>query len=273
LGDSIVTGSKPELPENFGGKNFKFKFEPHPLPALRIAAVTELAPPPSKSKTASLPLAGCCFYVEGNFTQARTALVSEIRRLGGSTCRSIQSQDMNHILTDATSVSAGSIKTNLDSQLKSIVAVDEGWLQRVSAKMIAEYDEGVIGGTPPSCNPKYTSHKRSGGELSEPVSRMRKVSVRDGAEVFGESGLDPVKHGVAIEPGSSRTLTATLNMTDVLKNKNSFYKLQVVVSDPAPIASASAAASKPKPQKYYFVRVWGRVGCDGIGGSQVFLSS
>jgi hypothetical protein len=85
-------------------------------------------------------------------------------------------------------------------------------------------------------------------------------------QVFSESGLDVLHHSVAKDASSSKPLTATLNMTDVLKNKNSYYKLQVVVSDPS---SSAAPAAKPKPQKFYFVRAWGRVGCDGIGGSQV----
>ena len=74
-------------------------------------------------------------------------------------------------------------------------------------------------------------------------------------------------HSVAKETWSSKLLSSNLIMTDVLKNKTSYYKLQVVVSDAS--SSAATATSKAKPQKFYFVRAWGRVGCDGIGGSQV----
>ena len=84
-------------------------------------------------------------------------------------------------------------------------------------------------------------------------------------EVFSESGLDVKNHRVATDPISSKPLTATL-----LKNKKSFYKLQVVVSDP-PSLSSVTASTNPEPQKFYFVRVWGSVGFEGIGGSQVCI--
>jgi hypothetical protein len=168
-------------------------------------------------------------------------------------------------------VGVGDVADVLGRTGGGVVAVDEGWLERVAAKMMAEYDDGVIGGTAPSFNPKFASLKRR-GEVVEAAPKMKKVSVREGSEVFSESGLDVLHHSVAKDQSTSKPLTATLNMTDILKNKNSYYKMQVVVSDETAAAS-TAAKSKPKSQKFYFFRAWGRVGCDGIGGSQVLTRS
>jgi len=196
--------------------------------------------------------------------QTRAKLTSEIQRLGGSVCKSVRSQDVTHILTDAVSVHQGDVCDVLKGS--GVVGVDEGWLDSVAEKMIVGYQEGVVGGTPPYFDPKFGLKKpRVGrGHEVEAASKYRRISVREGVEVFSESGLDCTQHSVARESHKcSKPLTATLNMTDVLKNKNSYYKLQVVVSD------SSLSSTKPKPQKFYFVRVWGRVGCDYIGGSQV----
>jgi len=185
-------------------------------------------------------------------------------------CQSAVSQGVTHILTDAARAGVGDVGDVLGGG--GVVGVDEGWLERVREKMSVGYEEGVIGGTPPCFNPKFAPKRRAGGEGEgvEAAPKMRKVSVREGSEVFDESGLDVMNHSVAKDTPASKPLTATLNLTDVLKNKNSYYKLQVVVSDASSSSSsAAAAAAKPKPQKFYFVRAWGRVGCDGIGGSQV----
>jgi hypothetical protein len=98
----------------------------------------------------------------------------------------------------------------------------------------------------------------------EPSSPETNAPVVALPEVFSESGLDVEYHRVATDPLSSKPLTATLHMPDVLKNKNSFYKLQVVVSDPPSLSSATSAY--PEPQKFYFVRAWGRLGL--VGSSQ-----
>lgn len=82
--------------------------------------------------------------------------------------------------------------------------------------------------------------------------------------VFSESGLDVEYHRVATDPLSSKPLTATALMTDGMNNRVSYYKLQVVVSDPPSLSSGTS--TNPEPQKFYFVRAWGRLGC--IGGSQ-----
>jgi hypothetical protein len=223
----------------------------------------------------ALPLAGCAFHVAGDFRLPHAKIAAEIRRLGGSICKTALSKDVTHILTDTVTAGKGDVGGLLAAVPCTVVAVDENWLQRVATKMIAEYDEGVIGGNPPSFNPRFASQKRraEGVEVFEAAPKMRKVSVREGSEVFAESGLDVLHHSVAKEQSSSKPLTSILNMTDVLKNKNSYYKLQVVASDPPSSASASASASsKTKSQKFYFVRAWGRVGCDGIGGSQVYFA-
>jgi hypothetical protein len=149
--------SKPQLPENFGGSGFKFKFVAHPLPVFHMAAVTELASPPSIRSPVALPLAGATFYIEGKFARTHAKIVADIRQLGGSVCKSALGGDLTHILTDTVSVGAGDVADVLGRTGGGVVAVDEGWLERVAAKMIAEYDNGVIGGTPPSFNPKFAS--------------------------------------------------------------------------------------------------------------------
>jgi hypothetical protein len=219
--------TKPELPENFGGKSFKFKFIPHALPVFHMASITELAPPISVRSAVALPLAGCKFHISGNLSQTPAKIAAEIRRLGGSVAKSALGADVTHLLTDGGSVGAGEVSQALAGVGGGVVAVDERWLQLVATNMTVDYAEGVIGGNVPSFNPKFSSQKRraEGVEAVEVAPKMRKVSVREGSEVFSESGLDVFHHSVAKDAASSRPLTATLNLTDVLKNKNSYAAL------------------------------------------------
>ncbi|XP_041564508.1 poly [ADP-ribose] polymerase isoform X2 [Drosophila elegans] len=94
-----------------------------------------------------------------------------------------------------------------------------------------------------------TSKLKSIYTKSMPISRAFKV--KDGLAVDPDSGLEDIAH-VYVE--SKDKYSIVLGLTDIQRNKNSFYKLQLLESD--------------KTAKYWIFRSWGRIGTS-IGSSKV----
>ncbi|XP_044314316.1 poly [ADP-ribose] polymerase isoform X1 [Drosophila rhopaloa] len=84
---------------------------------------------------------------------------------------------------------------------------------------------------------------------SVPISRTFKV--KDGLAVDPDSGLEDIAH-VYVE--NKNKYNIVLGLTDIQRNKNSFYKLQLLEAD--------------KMAKYWIFRSWGRIGTS-IGSSKV----
>lgn len=76
--------------------------------------------------------------------------------------------------------------------------------------------------------------------------------MKNGSAIDPESGLDDVAH--VYRDSSGVLYTSVLSYTDIAKNKNSFYKLQVLQSDIG--------------QKAWLFRAWGRIGTR-VGDSKV----
>ncbi|XP_037719414.1 uncharacterized protein LOC119553225 isoform X2 [Drosophila subpulchrella] len=84
---------------------------------------------------------------------------------------------------------------------------------------------------------------------SIPLSRTLKV--KDGLAVDPDSGLEDIAH-VYVEGNNNYSIV--LGLTDIQRNKNSYYKLQLLEAD--------------KMTKYWIFRSWGRIGTS-IGSSKI----
>lgn len=87
---------------------------------------------------------------------------------------------------------------------------------------------------------------KSGG-----VAKSQTLVVKDGTAVDPDSGYSEV--GRVFKKGQ-HVYSVVLNCVDVAKDKNSFYKIQIIEHETR--------------KDYYVFRSWGRIGC-GIGGSTI----
>ncbi|XP_043948531.2 poly [ADP-ribose] polymerase isoform X3 [Drosophila biarmipes] len=108
-------------------------------------------------------------------------------------------------------------------------------------------------GTNPAANisqaMENSSKFKSIYKKSIPISRTFKV--KDGLAVDPESGLEDIAH-VYVEGKSNYNIV--LGLTDIQRNKNSYYKLQLLEAD--------------KMSKYWIFRSWGRIGTS-FGSSKI----
>lgn len=88
-----------------------------------------------------------------------------------------------------------------------------------------------------------SSKSRSGGSMFKSKSGTVKLKLKDGLAVDPDSGLEDQAH---VYKNGKDIYNAALSITDIQKDKNSFYKLQVLESD--------------KKTRYWLFRSWGRIG-------------
>lgn len=76
----------------------------------------------------------------------------------------------------------------------------------------------------------------------------QKLRLKDGNAVDPDSGIDDIAH---VYKEGSDTYNVVLSKTDIQKQQNSFYKLQLLAGDHS--------------NKFWVFRAWGRIGTT-IGG-------
>lgn len=104
----------------------------------------------------------------------------------------------------------------------------------------------------PAENSKSNSSKsKSLSRYTSNIPSKIKMKLKGGGAVDPDSGLDDVAH--VYQDGSDK-YTVVLSKTDIQKQQNSYYKLQLLESD--------------KHNKYWVFRAWGRIGTT-IGGNKV----
>lgn len=98
---------------------------------------------------------------------------------------------------------------------------------------------------PSSSGSKSTKSKSI---YTKSIPTTQKFKIKGGGAVDPASGLEDVAH--VYESGKDK-YTATLGITNVQSNKNSYYKLQLLQADTG--------------NSYWLFRAWGRIGTT-IGG-------
>nr|VZH97926.1 unnamed protein product [Spirometra erinaceieuropaei] len=101
-----------------------------------------------------------------------------------------------------------------------------------------------------SASGKASQHRSLDQEMREAVVKMR---IKGGAVVDPDSGMEDIAS--VLKDSKGRPLSAILGMVDLVKGVNSYYRLQVLVSD-------------KEPKRYWVFRAWGRTGTT-IGGNKI----
>ncbi|TMW48487.1 hypothetical protein DOY81_006414, partial [Sarcophaga bullata] len=109
-------------------------------------------------------------------------------------------------------------------------------------------------GTDPAARITQEESKSSKSKsiYTKSVPKSMKLKIKDGLAVDPDSGLEDVAH-VYISPNKEK-YNVVLGITDIQKNKNSFYKLQLLESD--------------MKNRFWVFRSWGRIGTT-IGGNKL----
>lgn len=91
---------------------------------------------------------------------------------------------------------------------------------------------------------------KSKSMYTKSVPKSMKLTLKDGIAVDPDSGLEDI---ATVYVKGKDKYTAVLGLTDIQRNKNSYYKLQVLVSE--------------RKNKFWLFRSWGRIGTT-IGGNK-----
>lgn len=91
------------------------------------------------------------------------------------------------------------------------------------------------------------------GKKKETQLKVESIKLKNGTAVDPKSKLEHIAH---VYNQNGRLYTCVLGLTDITKNKNSYYKLQVLESD------------VPQPVGFWVFSSWGRIGTN-IGTSKV----
>ncbi|XP_032579279.1 poly [ADP-ribose] polymerase isoform X1 [Drosophila sechellia] len=131
--------------------------------------------------------------------------------------------------------------------LDFVEADKEGAIKYINSTCICSW-----GTDPKSRIQKETTKSLNSNSIytkSMPVSRTFKV--KDGLAVDPDSRLEDIAH---VYVDSNNKYSVVLGLTDIQRNKNSYYKVQLLKAD--------------KMEKYWIFRSWGRIGTN-IGNSKL----
>ncbi|XP_026832189.1 poly [ADP-ribose] polymerase isoform X2 [Drosophila erecta] len=131
--------------------------------------------------------------------------------------------------------------------LDFVEADKEGAINYINSTSICSW-----GTDPKSRIPKErTKSLKSKSIYTKSMPESRTFKVKDGLAVDPDSGLEDIAH-VYVEEKNKYNIV--LGLTDIQRNKNSYYKLQILKAD--------------KTEKYWIFRSWGRIGTN-IGSSKL----
>ncbi|XP_043656906.1 poly [ADP-ribose] polymerase isoform X1 [Drosophila teissieri] len=107
------------------------------------------------------------------------------------------------------------------------------------------------GTDPKSRIPKESKSLKSNSIYTKSMPISRTYKVKDGLAVDPDTGLEDIAH---VYVDGKNKYNIVLGLTDIQRNKNSYYKLQLLKAD--------------KMEKYWIFRSWGRIGTN-IGSSKL----
>lgn len=205
------------------------------------------------------PLDGLHLYVVGNLEGDKTILKTRIEKLGGRLVKTLQEKIAAVISTEA-EVKKMSKKMQEVKEL-NIQVVPENFIDVVKKLKRSEAIEKITemaicdwGSDPLS---RIPSEQEMAPKVREDIYERRGankpkqlvVKLKNGSALDPETGLEDIAH-VYRDKTTNLLYTTVLNYVDIQKNKNSYYKLQVLEAD--------------NEKKYWLFRSWGRVGT-GVG--------
>ncbi|KPJ11271.1 Poly [ADP-ribose] polymerase [Papilio machaon] len=203
------------------------------------------------------------FFLLGKFKSSKEEVKNRILKLGGLVVSKITD-------TTAAAVSSKNEVKKMSAKMeelreKDIEVVEETFLDLIDPKegtisdtlrLIRENNIADWGTDPSKRIPQDVldgkSIQKSGSQYVKSKSGITKLKVKGGTAVDPDSGLEDVAH--VYKDGDGTKYTVVLSKTDVVEQKNSYYKLQVLEAD--------------NKKKYWLFRSWGRIGTP-IGGNKV----
>ncbi|KAL0276840.1 UNVERIFIED_CONTAM: hypothetical protein PYX00_004320 [Menopon gallinae] len=207
------------------------------------------------------------FLIHKSGNHSSDDLKSQIKELGGKTVSKF-SENITCIISTEEEINKTKLSKTLSSAKDSDIPVVTGdvfsqitkstrrdelihlfmentvssWGSSIEKRIPAETKKELV---KKSSYPEKSSGMFKSGEV------VKKVTLKDGLVVDPDSKLEKVAHVYRI---GNNVYSTVLSLTDVQKNKNSYYKLQILESD--------------KKDKYWLFRSWGRIGTT-IGGDKL----
>ncbi|XP_044760388.1 poly [ADP-ribose] polymerase [Coccinella septempunctata] len=190
------------------------------------------------------------FVILGKPQRGREELKKQIMKLGGKVVTGIKENIMAVIASKEDVEKMGS--RMLDVRSKDIQVVPESFVddaigktgkipELIIEKKICDWGSDPTTRLPPE--PTSSKSKSSKSMYSKSGPSKVKLTVKGGTAVDPDSGLEKKAH-VYQEDGDKYTVV--LGIVDIQKQKNSYYKLQLLQSD--------------KGESYWVFRSWGRTG-------------
>ncbi|KAK5642118.1 hypothetical protein RI129_008285 [Pyrocoelia pectoralis] len=205
------------------------------------------------------PLYNMEFVLLGSLLGSKD-LKAKIVKLGGKVVTKIKQTVMAVISTEADVEKMGARMTdafNADVHVVSESFLDEApnYVGRIPElvrdKNICSWGSDPHTRLPPEPSSSVSTLKSKSGKMFSSVPGKVKVKVKGGTAVDPDSGMEDCAH---VYISGKDKYTAVLGLTDIQKQKNSYYKLQLLESDVG--------------KQYYLFRSWGRIGTT-IGGNKL----
>ncbi|KAK9891936.1 hypothetical protein WA026_017419 [Henosepilachna vigintioctopunctata] len=197
------------------------------------------------------PLYNMEFVILGKPQRGKEDLKKQITKLGGKVTTNISDSVMAVIASAEDVEKMGARMTQVKSN--DIQVVPESFVDKVVGKTgqipeliiemkICDWGSDPATRLPPE--PSVSSKSKSSKSIyTKSVPNKTKLTLKGGLAVDPESGLEKKAH--VYQDGDDK-YTVVLGITDIQKQKNSFYKLQLLESD--------------KSNRFWVFRSWGRIG-------------
>ncbi|CAK1604001.1 unnamed protein product [Parnassius mnemosyne] len=228
-------------------------FENEPPPS---TAVIKKEEPKEDAKPKHIPpLKNLQFFLLGKFKTPKEDLKHRILKLGGLVVSKI-TDTLAAVVSSKYEIEKMSSKME-DVQEKEIEVVEESFFDLIDPKegtisttlrLIRENNIADWGSDPSKRIPQDVldgkSIQKSGSQYVKSKSGVTKLKIKGGTAVDPDSGLEDEAH--VYKDSSGTKYSVVLSKTDVVEQKNSYYKIQLLESD--------------KNKKYWIFRSWGRIG-------------
>ncbi|RVE52809.1 hypothetical protein evm_002466 [Chilo suppressalis] len=259
------------VPNAFKKSSVFNKFKPkvdvrlfHSLPPPPVIVNLKQDPEkPIKKDIPIPPLKNLQFFIYGKLKSPKEDLKHRILKLGGLVVSKL-TDTMAAVVSTARDVERMPDKM-LEIQEKDIEVVDETFIDLIdpqtgtvsnTLQLIKQHNIAGWGSDPMTRIPQDVldgkSIPKSGSMYEKSNKSSVKLKLKGGTAVDPDSGLEDIAHVYRDVEGTKYTVV--LSKTDVVAQKNSYYKLQVLEHE--------------NKKKYWLFRSWGRIGTT-IGGTKL----
>ncbi|CRK91707.1 CLUMA_CG005353, isoform A [Clunio marinus] len=247
--------TKSKIPSSLTGKNNDEFFTKY-RSKIEDRAIKPYVKKPKKEETSTKakvererePLYGMHFVVVGKLSKEKNDLTYLVKTLGGKISASVHDK-IAAIISNVDEVSKMSSKIKkakeLDVQVVPVEFLDavKGGKRTETFEKIKTMSICSWGSDPMTRIPQEEVNEVKESLYTKNTKKVANMVVKNGAAVDPQSGVDDIAHVYRFD---NVLYTSVLSLTDISKNKNSYYKVQVLEAD--------------KGGRYWLFRAWGRIG-------------